>query len=120
MSNIPLYGANGFQICPEILTFTNSPKVFATLTSSGSVLVDFYATYCGPCKEVAPKIGALSEKYQNVRFLQVDIDRAQATAMEYQITSMPTFILMRDGKEDKRIIGANVWELEQWLKSQAA
>lgn len=103
-----------------ILTFTNSPKVFATLTSSGSVLVDFYATYCGPCKEVAPKIGALSEKYQNVRFLQVDIDSAKATAMEYQITSMPTFILMRDGREDKRIIGANVWELEQWLQSQPA
>ncbi|CEJ56859.1 hypothetical protein PMG11_05575 [Penicillium brasilianum] len=98
----------------------DNPNVFATLIASGSVLVDFYATYCGPCKEVAPKIGALSEKYQNVRFLQVDIDSAKATAMEYQITSMPTFILMRDGREDKRIIGANVWELEQWLRSQPA
>jgi hypothetical protein len=40
--------------------------------------------------------------------------------MEYQITAMPTFILIRDGREDKRIVGANVWELEQWLRSQPA
>ncbi|KAJ5489754.1 Thioredoxin [Penicillium diatomitis] len=95
-------------------------QVFADLTASGSVLVDFYATYCGPCKEVAPKIGDLSQKYPNVRFVQVDIELAKAIAAQYQITAMPTFVLMRNGREDHRVVGPNVWHLEQWLQTQPA
>jgi thioredoxin 1 len=66
---------------------------------------------------VAPKICALAEKYQNVLFLQVDIEVMKTVARQYQVQAMPTFVLMQDGEEDKRVVGANVWELEQWLKT---
>lgn len=66
---------------------------------------------------MAPKICALAEKYQNVLFLQVDIEAMKAVAREYKVQAMPTFVLMQDGEEDKRVVGGNVWELEQWLKA---
>lgn len=66
---------------------------------------------------MAPKISALAEKYQNVLFLQVDIEVMKMVAREYQVQAMPTFVLMLDGEEDKRVVGGNVFELEQWLKT---
>ncbi|KAJ5489755.1 Thioredoxin [Penicillium diatomitis] len=98
------------------VTNIDNPRTFEELISSGSVLVDFYATYCGPCKQVAPKIRELADAYQNVRFLQVDIEVMKTLARQYEVRMMPTFILMQDGEEEKRILGTNVWEIEQWLK----
>lgn len=100
---------------------SSSPVIFKALTSSGPVVVDFFATWCGPCKAVAPVVGKLSETYPNVRFIQVDVDKVRSVAQEMQVRAMPTFVLFKDGQAlEKRVVGGNMKELEEGIKSIAA
>ena len=63
------------------------------------VLVDFYATWCGPCKMMHPTINELSKDMEGkVRILKVDIDKNNATAHKYRIQTVPTFILFKEGE----------------------
>jgi thioredoxin 1 len=63
------------------------------------VLVDFYADWCGPCKQQAPILKQLSEQSgDKVRVIKIDVDKAQAAANQYQIRSIPTMIMFKDGK----------------------
>lgn len=102
---------------PLVAPFAYSQQSFKELTASGPVVVDFFATWCGPCKAIAPKIGELSETYSNVRFLQVDVDKQQQIARDLGVTAMPTFILFKNGKElTDRIRGANAMALENAIK----
>jgi thioredoxin 2 len=71
------------------------------------VLVDFYADWCGPCKMMAPAIDDLAARYQGRMLVaKVDTDRAQRTAMQFDIRGIPTTIIFRDGKEAARKTGA--------------
>ncbi|EAW06709.1 thioredoxin family protein [Aspergillus clavatus NRRL 1] len=98
----------------------DNPVVYKALTSSGPVVVDFFATWCGPCKAIAPVVGKLSETYTDVRFIQVDVDKVGSVAQEMNVRAMPTFVLYKDGKPlDKRVVGGNVKELEEMIKSIA-
>ncbi|KAL4935238.1 hypothetical protein BDV06DRAFT_217575 [Aspergillus oleicola] len=102
----------------ELLPNSYLPVIFKALVSSGPVVVDFFATWCGPCKAIAPVVGKLSETYTDVRFIQVDVDKARSIAQEHQIRAMPTFVLYKDGKLlDKRVVGGNMKELEEAIKS---
>jgi len=97
---------------------TDSLAIFKALTSEGPAVVDFYATWCGPCRAVAPKVGELSEKYQKVRFIQVDVDKLREVASQFQVTAMPTFVFLKDGKEvGQRVRGADVRALEAGIQS---
>lgn len=81
-------------------------------------MIDFYATWCGPCRAVAPKVGELSEKYQNVRFISIDVDKVRQVAQEYSVTAMPTFVFVKDGKEvGQRVRGADLRALEAGIQS---
>lgn len=63
------------------------------------VLVDFYADWCGPCKQQAPILKQLTERVgDKVRVIKIDVDKAQAAAQQYQIRSIPTMIMFKDGK----------------------
>lgn len=71
------------------------------------VLVDFFATWCGPCKAVAPILDEISaEMSGKLKIVKVDIDSAEATTSSFGITSVPTLILTKAGKEVHRIVGA--------------
>jgi thioredoxin 1 len=79
---------------------------FKESIAKGVVLVDFLATWCGPCKMIAPIVEDLATKVEGkARVAKVDIDQAQETASSLQITSVPTLILFKDGKEVKRVVG---------------
>ncbi|KAF7172405.1 hypothetical protein CNMCM6106_006595 [Aspergillus hiratsukae] len=94
------------------------PVIYKALTSTGPVVVDFFATWCGPCKAISPTVGKLSETYPNVRFIQVDVDKVRSVAQEMNIRAMPTFVLYKDGQPvEKRVVGGNVRELEEMIKS---
>jgi len=83
-----------------------------------AVLVDFYATWCGPCMDMAPKIRELSSKYPNVIVLKVDVDKSEDLAERYKINSMPTFKVFVRGLEVKgdTIVGASGTRLESVFK----
>ena len=79
---------------------------FQQTIAKALVLVDFYATWCGPCRMIAPIIEQLAEKAAGkVQVAKLDIDQAQQVTASLQITSVPTLILFKDGKEVKRVVG---------------
>ncbi|MPM34799.1 Thioredoxin [bioreactor metagenome] len=70
------------------------------------VVMDFFATWCGPCKMLTPIFESLSnEMSDKVYFAKVDIDRSVEIAEEYKIVSIPTMIIFKNGKEVQRIVG---------------
>jgi thioredoxin 1 len=79
---------------------------FENTTSKGVTLVDFYADWCGPCKMIAPIIEELSVEFSGqATIAKLDIEQAQDTTSKYQVTSIPTIILFKNGKELNRIVG---------------
>ncbi|CAK7909866.1 thioredoxin-2 [[Candida] anglica] len=79
-------------------------------------VIDFYATWCGPCKALEPIFAALAEKVPEVQFGRVDVDNAQDVAQEYGITAMPTCLFFKDGEKVDTIIGANPPKLISLIK----
>ena len=81
-------------------------KTFATEIESGYAIVDFWAVWCGPCRAFAPVFEELSDEYTDlVKFVKVNVDYAPQTAQSYQIKSIPTLILFKDGKQVEKWIG---------------
>lgn len=79
---------------------------FETTISNGVTLVDFYADWCGPCRMIAPIVEELSnEMAGKATIAKLDIENAQTTAQNFQVTSIPTIILFKEGKEVERVIG---------------
>ena len=76
------------------------------LKSETPVLVDFFATWCGPCMMMAPILEQLSEEKQDVKFASIDVDDAERLAIKYGISSIPCMIIFKNGEEADRIIGA--------------
>ncbi|KXZ39910.1 thioredoxin [Alkalithermobacter thermoalcaliphilus JW-YL-7 = DSM 7308] len=81
----------------------------------GLAVVDFFANWCGPCKMLAPVFESLSEEMQNVKFLKVDIDKDIQLAQRFNITSVPTMIVFKNGKVVDTIMGFRPKEM---IKSQ--
>ncbi|MER2107353.1 MAG: thioredoxin [Solibacillus sp.] len=80
----------------------------------GVVLVDFFATWCGPCKMIAPVLEELAaEVGDDVKIVKVDVDESQVTAAEYQIMSVPSLVLFVDGEVKARTGGFMPKELLQ-------
>lgn len=89
-------------------TVTDSSFEADVLKSDTPVLVDFWATWCGPCRAVAPVIEKLAEDYAGkVKVRKLDTDANQATAMRYNIRSIPTILLFKGGKPVDVVVGAD-------------
>lgn len=81
-------------------------STFKDFISKGVTLVDFYATWCGPCRMITPIIEQLSGMLNGkAKIAKVDIDQAHQVTANFQITSVPTLILFKDGAEIKRVVG---------------
>lgn len=76
------------------------------LEEKGYVLVDFYADWCGPCKMTAPIIEELANEISDVKFVKVNVDENPELASNYQVFSIPTFIIFKDGKAVHQFVGA--------------
>ena len=72
------------------------------------VVIDFFATWCGPCKMISPKIEAMAGEMSNVVFIKVDVDEAEDVAQEYNISAMPTFVFLKNGQKVKDLKRKNI------------
>jgi thioredoxin 1 len=79
---------------------------FSEGIKSGVVLVDFYADWCGPCRMLTPVLEKVAGELQGkATIAKIDIDKAQKTASTFQVTSIPTLVLFKEGKEVGRLVG---------------
>lgn len=89
----------------EIIHF-NEETFRDTLASNKTMLVDFYATWCGPCRMLSPILDEIRQEVGgNIVIGKVDVDECFDVARTYGVMSVPTLILFKNGEEDKRIIG---------------
>ena len=79
---------------------------FATKVEKGLWLADFFADWCGPCRMLTPVLEEVAAEMKGkCHFIKVDVDTCQKTAAQFEVTSVPTVVLIKDGKEVDRLIG---------------
>lgn len=79
---------------------------FKSEIESGVTVVDFFATWCGPCKMLAPVLEGLAGDMEGkAKFIKVDIDQSLDLANEFQISSVPTMIIFKDGQKVEQLVG---------------
>jgi thioredoxin len=97
---------------PSIVKITSATE-FATLLSESQqpILVDFYADWCGPCRNLSPLINKLSEEFSGqAKIIKINIDNASELARKYQVSSIPCVIVFNKGKETDRFVGVRLYQ----------
>ena len=91
----------------KIVTITDQNFETEVLKSDTPVLVDFWASWCGPCRMVAPLLDELANENEGkVRIAKLNVDENQQVAYKFQVSSIPTFILFKNGQMADRMMGA--------------
>jgi thioredoxin 1 len=85
----------------------------------GDLVVEFYATWCGACKNAAPVYEKISNEHDNIEFYKIDIDTNRSAIKKLGIKSLPTFVFYHDGEKIDEVIGMNKNQLEEIIKSYA-
>ncbi len=89
---------------------------FKEEVKEGITLVDFYATWCGPCRMLHPVLEKLASTRSEIDYKQIDVDNAPNISKEYGVMSIPTLILFKDGKEISKNVGyMTEEEITEWI-----
>ncbi len=99
-----------------MIDYINDQDKFDEFIKDGTVLIDFFATWCGPCKMLSPVIEQVEKEQPELKIVKVDVDEAPMIAAKYGIQAIPTLYLLKDGKiVDKRMGYINKNQLESFL-----
>ncbi len=90
----------------NLTAVTDSSFKAEVLDAEGAVLVDFWATWCGPCRVLHPVLEEIDAERDDLKILSLDIDENTKTASDYEVLSVPTMILFKDGQMVDRMVGA--------------
>jgi thioredoxin 1 len=90
----------------QLTEVTDSNFQAEVIESETATLVDFWAPWCGPCRLVGPVLEEIAAERDDLKIVKLNVDDNQQTAATYQVLSIPTMILFRNGAEAKKIIGA--------------
>ncbi len=94
-------------------------KALASARPNQLVVVDFHATWCGPCKQIAPAYEKMAAEFSQAKFLKVDVDQCKDISQAYGVKSMPTFKLLKGGKEVATLSGADEGSLREKVSAHA-
>ena len=98
------------------VTPINSLAEFQEILANNSVfIVDFWATWCGPCRMISPIFEELSKVSHNIRAFKVDVDAVPAISEECGIRTMPTFLVFKDGEKVDELLGADPAKLQSLI-----
>ncbi|RHZ77058.1 hypothetical protein Glove_186g143 [Diversispora epigaea] len=103
----------------NIKNITNLSEYQQLIASPKLTVVDFHATWCGPCRSMAPIFETLSSTHRHANFAKVDTDQAKSVSSTAQITSLPTFKLFKNGRQIGEVVGARQDELRRLVELHA-
>lgn len=89
----------------NVIKVTNDTFEKEVLNSNTPVLVDFYADWCGPCKMLSPTVDEVANENDDIKVVKVNVDEAQDIAIKYQVMSIPTLVVIKNGNEVNRSVG---------------
>ena len=89
----------------EIMKVTSANFEEEVLNSDKTVLIDFYAEWCGPCQAYSPIVESVASENEEIKVVKIDVDNAQDIAMKYQVMSIPTTVIIKNGQEVNRAVG---------------
>lgn len=101
----------------SVINLTTENFEEEVLNAKEPVLVDFWATWCGPCQTMGPVVDELAQELTDVKVGKVNVDEQMTLAREYKVMSIPTFLVFKDGKVAERTLGVQEKsELEQLIR----
>ena len=89
----------------EVMKVTSANFEEEVLNSDKTVLIDFYADWCMPCKAYSPIVESIASENEDVKVVKIDVDNAQDLAIKYQVMSIPTTVVIKNGEEVDRAVG---------------
>ena len=99
------YNNESEEINMEISNVTSANFEQEVLNSEQTVLIDFYADWCGPCKMLSPIVEQVASENTDVKVVKVNVDNEQDLAIKYQVMSIPTLVVIKNGSEANRMVG---------------